>query len=57
MKTIEKLFWTYLVVVYLAQKEFRGLVKNALETNSLEAEGFYINTMNASFVNFLIIIF
>ena len=39
-----------LVVVFLAQKEYRLLLKNALEVNSSEAEGFFIHAMNNSFV-------
>ena len=40
----------FIVVVFLAQKEYRILIKNALETNSSEAEGFFIHAMNNSFV-------
>lgn len=41
------------VAIFLAQKEYKHLVKNILEKNSLETDHFYVNSMNSSYLSLL----
>lgn len=42
------------VVIFLAQKEYRILLKSTLEANSPEAVSFYIHSLGSSYVNVLV---